>query len=130
MPTASNSLNSLWASHRSRFHSPSVWNAANPAISLTYVSTGAGFTGPAQLQRFCALFPAESHPFSVEQVTRYNNHYQTVSVVVDEQQRVVTEEIVISTLHLERLDYLLPGVEATHRSFASPFVIYPVFHHA
>lgn len=122
MPAASQDLHALWSSHRGLLHSPSAWNLANPAVSLTYVPTGAGFTGPAQLQRFCALFPPEHHPFHADQIFRYNNQCQTVGCAVDEQQRVLTEEIVLSSLHLERLDYLMPGVEATRRAFASPFV--------
>ncbi|PJF17061.1 Protein BREAST CANCER SUSCEPTIBILITY 1-like protein [Paramicrosporidium saccamoebae] len=107
-------LKQLWQDrHRGRLHDPSSWDQGE-TVSLTYVSSSAGATGWAQLARFCALFPATQHPFSTDQLTRYNNQYEVISCMVDEGMGTVTEEIVISALHQERLDYLVPGVEAQH----------------
>jgi hypothetical protein len=115
-------LKQLWQDrHRGRLHDPSSWDQCEK-ISLTYVSSSAGATGWTQLARFCALFPASQHPFSAEQLTRYNNQYEVINCMVDESTGTVTEEIVLSALHQDRLDYLLPGVEAQHVTYVLPFV--------
>lgn len=110
-------------SHRGRLHDPASWASCPDAVpSLTYIPTGAGFTGLPQLQRFTALFPAPSHPLAPEQLTRYNNDYRVVRCTVDEQQAVVTEELVISALHHARCDYIMPGVEATNLTYVASIV--------
>ncbi len=47
-----------------------------------------------------------------------------VACTADERERTITEEIVVSALHQDRLDYLMPGLTATHITFALPFVLY------
>lgn len=124
-------LQQLWqGGHRGQLHSLQCWNleaaqetqGPRNTPSITYVSSGAGATGIAQLQRFFALFPAELHPFSHGQIDRFNNHHQVVSCSVDPSKRTVTEEIVVSLLHHQRWDYLVPGLEATQMTFAVPMV--------
>lgn len=125
-------LQKIWqGTHRGALHSISSWNLESKSIedgsgnreaSITYVPTSSGATGQSQLKDFCELFPTEKHPFSPSQLTRFNNQYQVISCAVDSQRRIVTEEIVLSALHQDRLDYILPGLEATQLTFALPFV--------
>lgn len=110
-------------SHRGHLHDPACWTGrAGLEPSLTYVPTGAGFTGHPQLQRFIALFPASGHPLAPEQLTRYNNDYRVINCTADESQGVVTEELVISSLHNSRCDYMMPGVEATNLTYVASIV--------
>lgn len=124
-------LQQLWqGSHRGQLHSLQSWSLESAketqglrnTPSITYVSSGAGATGAVQLQRFFALFPAELHPLSHGQVHRFNNDHKVVSCSVDPNSRTVTEELVISALHHQRWDYLVPGLEATQTTFALPIV--------
>jgi hypothetical protein len=116
-------LLTIWRTHRGQLHNPAVWSIkdGDDKISLTYVPTGAGFTGVNQLYRFATLYPAEQHPFA--NLTRFNNAFEIVSSSIDIERRIVTEEIVISSLHQYRLDYLMPGLASTHLTFALPVII-------
>lgn len=116
-------LKKVWQGHhRGMLHEVASWSSWE-GISLTYVPTSAGFTGASQLHRLCALFPSHQHPFHPTNLTRFNNQYEVISCVVDEEGRTITEEIVLSALHQYRLDYILPAVDAQHSKFSMPFVI-------
>lgn len=133
---AGGDLQRLWQEvHRGRLHCLDSWRVVAAAAaeddgavqaggrpSLTYVPSGAGATGAAQLQRFIDLFPAEQHPLHADQIRRYSNQHHVVSCTVAEGARTVVEEMVVSLLHQQRWDYLMPGVEATQATFAVPFV--------
>ena len=120
--------------HRGRLHDASSWSIQNVQPSLTYASTGAGFTGAVQMNRFINLFPSTHHPLALGQLTRYNNEYHVISCSIDEQRRSVTEELVISALHDHRLDYLMPCMEPTNLTYVLSIVtnttlsIFPVSH--
>lgn len=132
-------LQKLWQEvHRGRLHCLDSWRVTNAEAeataaeaetisissrpSLTYVPSGAGATGTAQLKRFISLFPSEQHPFHADQIRRYSNQHHVVSCTAAAETRTVVEELVVSLLHQQRWDYLMPGVEATQTTFAVPFV--------
>lgn len=112
-----------WQSvHRGSLHEEASWSQINE-VSLTYVPTGAGFTGHTQLTRFQGLFPSSQHPLSTDQAKRFNNDYHIISCSCDEGRKLVTEEIIISALHNTRLDYMIPGVEATNITYTLSMVV-------
>ena len=123
-------LHSQWPHHRSNLHNPQIWHIPkdNPSSqsspSITYVPTSAGATGPAQLSQFFTLHPHHHHPLNNVNLTRFNNQFESVSLTVGD--RAVVEEIVVSVLHQEQWDYMLPGVPPTNHTFTLPIV--PITH--
>ena len=118
--------------HRGRLHDIASWNIDAkpqledqefPAISLTYAGSGAAASGPAQLQRLFALCPADSHLFSPERGAQLNSKVEVLSCSIDASRRTVTEEFLLSAPHYDQMDWLLPGVSGTHRSFTLAFVL-------
>lgn len=112
-----------WTTLRNNLHDPSSWSDAMNS-SLTYVPTLSGFTGPAQRDQFCALHgPSTKHPFHPTTSGRFNNQLKRVSISVDKERRMVTEELAMAMLHNERIDWLLPGCEETRKVLHIHFVI-------
>lgn len=104
-----------WTALRSNLHDPTSW-CNQPDISLTYVPTLSGFSGPAQRDHYCGVNgPAARHPFHPSTSNRFNNRLQRISIHIDQQRAMITEELTLSVLHAERMDWLLPGQEETRK---------------
>lgn len=108
--------------HRGELHSISSWDMEN--ASLTYIPSNLSATSFEQFDTLSRLYPSNSHPFNKDQLTRYNNKWEQVSITWDSERRHLIEEIVINASHQERLDYFVPGLEATKKTFLLPMIIF------
>lgn len=122
-PLSNDQIIDHWTVLRSNLHDPSSWSNEQ-SISLTYVPTLAGFSGPAQLTQFCSVCdPTVSHPFHPTTAGRFNNRQQRLSIAIDKERGMICEELVMSFLHNERLDWLLPAAEPSRRVLNVQFTI-------
>lgn len=113
----------IWENeHRGELHTPSSWDMEN--ASITYIPSNLSATSEAQLEVLSKLYPSSSHPFNKDQLTRYNNRWEQVSVSWDAERRHLVEELIINASHQERLDYFVPGLEATKKSFLLPVIVF------
>jgi len=129
-------LKNLWQSqHRGNLHNLDSWKiegnrveaddervlSSHQTPSITYAGSGAAASGHDQLKSFFEIYPASKHTFNGSQLSRFNNEFKSLSCSVD--QRRVTEELLVSALHYERMDWLVPGLGATNRTFTITFVL-------
>lgn len=114
-------IGALWTQqHRPNLHSAGSWVEGSEDVHLTYMGTGAGFSGTGQLQQFCGLHPSQLHALNPAQLQRFDNALTPVTLLVDEQQQVVVEEALLSVFHHEPLEWLAPGVPATMKQLSVP----------